>query len=69
MASQIREEFAESSLNHDQLAGVLKYLTGQGITIEGIGMEVSIRRKRGPVADPLTPEEEEYLKECYVKPS
>ncbi|MFQ6864368.1 RNA polymerase sigma factor region1.1 domain-containing protein [Blautia sp.] len=67
LAAQIREEFAESSLNHDQLAGVLKYLTGQGITIEGIGMEVSDQTEKETRKQiPLTPEEEEYLKEYML---
>lgn len=63
-ADQIREEFAESSLKHEQLAGVLKYLTGQGTAIEGAGMESSAEaEKKVREQIPLTPEEEEYLKE------
>ena len=34
-AEQIREEFSGSDLNSSQLVNVLKYLTGQGILIEG----------------------------------
>ena len=38
-AEQIREEFSGSDLNSSQLVNVLKYLTGQGILIEGIETE------------------------------
>ena len=47
-AEQIREEFSGSDLNSSQLVNVLKYLTGQGILIEGIETETeaqTLRRK------------------------
>lgn len=61
-AVQIREEFAGSELNYDQLAGVIKYLTSQGITIEGTEMEVPAEAKEEKKQIPLTAEEEAYLK-------
>lgn len=61
-AAQIREEFADSELNHDQLAGVLKYLTGQGIAIEGAGVDAAPETEEKKQI-PLTGEEKAYLKE------
>lgn len=62
-AVQIRETLEGLDLNHDQLAGVLKYLTGQGIIIEGTGIESSPETEAEKKQIPLTPEEEAYLKE------
>lgn len=62
-ALQIRETLEGMELNHDQLAGVLKYLTGQGIKIEGTGIESSPETEKEKKQIPLTPEEEAYLKE------
>lgn len=62
-AVQIRETLAGMDLNHDQLAGVLKYLTGQGIMIEGTGMENGSDPETEKKKIPLTPEEEAYLRE------
>lgn len=63
-ALQLREEFVGSDLKQEQLAGVLKYLTGQGIQIEGVGLEAE---KDGEQEEqkqlPLTPEEDAYWKE------
>lgn len=61
-AEQIRQEFAGSDLKHDQLAGVLKYLISQGISIEGAEMEEPYDKEEKKQI-PLTPEEEAYLKE------
>lgn len=62
-AVQIRETLVGMDLNHDQLAGVLKYLTGQGIMIEGTGMENGPDPETEKKKIPLTPEEEAYLRE------
>ena len=63
-AEQIREEFSGSDLNSSQLVNVLKYLTGQGILIEGIETETEGSDAQEEVRRvPLTQEEEAYLKE------
>ena len=63
-AEQIREEFSGSDLNRSQLVNVLKYLTGQGILIEGIETETEGSDAQEEVRRvPLTQEEEAYLKE------
>ena len=63
-AEQIREEFSGSDLNSSQLVNVLKYLSGQGILIEGIETETEGSDAQEEVRRvPLTQEEEAYLKE------
>lgn len=63
-AEQIREEFSDSDLSSSQLVNVLKYLTGQGILIEGIETETDGTDAQEEVHQvPLTQEEEAYLKE------
>ena len=58
-AEQIREEFSGSDLNRSQLVNVLKYLTGQGILIEGIETETEGSDAQEEVRRvPLTQEEE-----------
>ena len=61
---QIRDTFAGMELDKSQLLGVLKYLTSQGIQIEGMektAAEETKEPERKKV--PLTPEEEAYLKD------
>lgn len=66
--AQIRECFEGMELDKSQLLKVLQYIKLKGITIEG--MELSAETEMEPQAEdkeekkvPLTPEEEEYLKE------
>lgn len=61
-ASDIQAVFAECDLDKSQLLGVLKYLTSQGILVEG--MEEAGEEAKEPERKkiPLTAEEEEYLK-------
>lgn len=69
-AEQIREEFSGSDLNSSQLVNVLKYLTGQGILIEGIETETEGSDAQEEVRRvPLTQEEEAYLKEYLAEVS
>ena len=60
---QIRDTFAGLELDKNQLLGVLKYLTSQGIQIEGME-ETAAEETKEPEHKkvPLTPEEEAYLK-------
>ena len=62
-AIQIRDTFAGMELDKTQLLGVLKYLTSQGIQIEGMedsATEETKEPERKKI--PLTPEEETYLR-------
>lgn len=61
-AAEIRQVFDGCDLDKSQLLGVLKYLTSQGILIEG--MEVASEDAKEPEHKkvPLTPEEEAYFK-------
>lgn len=61
-AAEIRKVFEGCDLDKSQLLGVLKYLTSQGILIEG--METAGEEAKEPEHKkvPLTPEEEAYLK-------
>ena len=61
-ASEIRQVFDGCDLDKSQLLGVLKYLTSQGILIEG--METAGEDAKEPERKkiPLTAEEEAYLK-------
>lgn len=61
--TQIRDTFTGMELDKNQLLGVLKYLTSQGIQIEGME-ETATEEVKEPERKkiPLTPEEEAYLK-------
>ena len=61
-AAEIRQVFDRCDLDKSQLLGVLKYLTSQGILIEG--MEAASEDVKEPEHKkvPLTPEEEVYFK-------
>ena len=60
---QIRDTFAGMELDKTQLLGVLKYLTSQGIQIEGMEESVTEEIKETERKKiPLTPEEEAYFK-------
>ena len=65
-ASEIRQVFDGCDLDKSQLLGVLKYLTSQGILIEG--MEIAGEDAKEPEHKkiPLTPEEEAYFK-SYIE--
>lgn len=65
-ASDIRNVFAECELDKAQLMGVLKYLTGQGILIEGMETAGEEAKEAERKKIPLTPEEEAYY-ENYLK--
>lgn len=60
---QIRDTFTGMELDKNQLLGVLKYLTSQGIQIEGME-ETAAEETKEPERKkvPLTPEEESYLR-------
>lgn len=62
-AAEIRDVFDGCDLDKSQLLGVLKYLTSQGIDIEG--MDVAGEEAKEPERKkiPLTADEKEYLKE------
>lgn len=62
-AAEIRAVFDGCDLDKSQLLGVLKYLTSQGINIEG--MDVAGEEAKEPERKkiPLTADEKEYLKE------
>ena len=61
--AQIRDTFTGMELDKNQLLGVLKYLTSQGIQIEGME-ETAAEETKEPERKkiPLTPEEEAYLR-------
>ena len=62
-AIQIRDTFAGMELDKTQLLGVLKYLTSQGIQIEGMEDSATEETKEPErKIIPLTPEEETYLR-------
>lgn len=62
-AEQIRETFGNAGLDSSQQAGVLRYLTSQGISIEGAdaGKDKEQQEERQTV--PLTAEEKAYFRE------
>lgn len=62
--AQIRDTFAGLELDKSQLLGVLKYLTSQGIQIEGME-ETAAEETKEPKYKKvlLTPEEEAYFKD------
>ena len=62
-AEQIRNTFGEAGLDEKQLAGVLKYLISQGISIEGVETAEQTKEKEERRRTPLTKEEKAYLKE------
>ena len=61
-AAEIRQVFEECDLDKSQLLGVLKYLTSQGILIEGLEMAGEKAKEPERKKIPLTAEEETYLK-------
>ena len=70
---QIKECFGEMDLDKSQLIKILQYLKLKGITIEGAevalhtsGEEQETEPEEQEQKVPLTPEEEEYLKEYQV---
>lgn len=62
-ATDIREVFEGCDLDKSQLTGVLKYLTSQGIVIEGMKKAEETAKAPEYKKVPLTPEEEAYLNE------
>lgn len=61
--TQIRDTFTGMELDKNQLLGVLKYLTSQGIQIEGMEETAAEETKESEHKKiPLTPEEEAYLR-------
>lgn len=68
-AEQLREAFSDGELDRKQLAGVLHYLTAQGIRIEGADQGEGASKTTEKADDvkekkqqiPLTPEEKAYL--------
>lgn len=65
-ASEIRQVFDGCDLDKSQLLGVLKYLTSQGILIEGIETAGEDAKEPEHKKIPLTPEEEAYFK-SYIE--
>ncbi|MBU5481001.1 hypothetical protein [Blautia sp. MSJ-19] len=63
--AEIRQVFEGCDLDKSQLLGVLKYLTSQGIMIEGMETAGAEAKETERKKVPLTAEEEAYLKE-YV---
>ena len=61
-AAEIRHVFEECDLDKSQLLGVLKYLTSQGILIEGLETAGEEAKEPEHKKIPLTAEEEAYLK-------
>lgn len=61
-ATEIRQVFEECDLDKSQLLGVLKYLTSQGILIEGLEAAGEEAKEPEHKKIPLTAEEEAYLK-------
>ena len=60
-ATDIRGVFDGCDLDKNQLTGVLKYLTSQGIAIEGMEKAKETAKEPEYKKVPLTPEEEAYL--------
>ena len=65
-ASEIRQVFDGCDLDKSQLLGVLKYLTSQGILIEGMETAGEDAKEPEHKKIPLTPEEEAYFK-SYIE--
>ena len=61
-AAEIRQVFEECDLDKSQLLGVLKYLTSQGILIEGLETAGEEAKEPEHKKIPLTAEEKAYLK-------
>ena len=61
-AAEIRQVFDGCDLDKSQLLGVLKYLTSQGILIEGLETAGEDAKEPKRKKIPLTAEEEAYLK-------
>lgn len=61
-AAEIRHVFEECDLDKSQLLGVLKYLTSQGILIEGLETAGEEAKEPEHKKIPLTAEEEAYFK-------
>ncbi len=61
-AAEIRQVFDGCDLDKSQLLGVLKYLTSQGILIEGLETAGEDAKEPERKKIPLTAEEEAYLK-------
>ena len=66
-AAEIRQVFEECDLDKSQLLGVLKYLTSQGILIEGLETAGEEAKEPEHKKIPLTAEEEAYLKNYLVE--
>ena len=62
-AEQIREIFGNAGLDSSQQAGVLRYLTSQGISIEGADAGKHKEQQEERQAVPLTEEEKAYFRE------
>ena len=62
-AEQIRETFGNAGLDSSQQAGVLRYLTSQGISIEGADTGKDKEQQEERQAVPLTEEEKAYFRE------
>lgn len=62
-AEQIRETFGNAGLDSSQQAGVLRYLTSQGISIEGADAGKHKEQQEERQAVPLTAEEKAYFRE------
>lgn len=62
-AEQIRETFGNAGLDSSQQAGVLRYLTSQGISIEGADAGKDKEQQEERQAVPLTEEEKAYFRE------
>ena len=62
-AEQIRETFGNAGLDSSQQAGVLRYLTSQGISIEGADAGKYKEQQEERQAVPLTEEEKAYFRE------
>ncbi len=62
-AEQIRETFGNAGLDSSQQAGVLRYLTSQGISIEGADAGKHKEQQEERQAVPLTEEEKAYFRE------
>ena len=65
-ASEIRQVFDGCDLDKSQLLGVLKYLTSQGILIEGMETAGEDAKEPEHKKIPLTPVEEAYFK-SYIE--
>lgn len=62
-AEQIRETFGNAGLDSSQQAGVLRYFTSQGISIEGADAGKDKEQQEERQAVPLTEEEKAYFRE------